>query len=339
MSTKQEEWNDMGLFDDVRSDKVESNTDVSNALAAKIETETTRTHPKKSSDLLLPRYWKYYYSAARAHIATNEGTRIEAPTNRDILCGQSRVCLSHPGNRAFLRILEDFAHKYDSASNKQEKMCMTKEVVSMVHNSGSRFLKLEDGMWEELSTVAARDKVSHALRTKKAAWKRQRQHLLQNGSASNDNDNDNDNDKDSDNNDDGSSHSHSIPPPSRKRSNIARNSIKIQRSRQTTSTPSSEAIVYTQGTDIAAFSDSELLALSNLVLGNGRLKFSVYGFSRGDETNPDTVDTVMLQVIGGTITYNATGIINAAGDAKALIEHHFGSLNSFVHLPQNELRL
>jgi len=87
----------------------------------------------------------------------------------------------------------------------------------------------------------------------------------------------------------------------------------------------SEAIVYTPGTDIAAFSDAELLALSKLVLDDGRLKFTVYGFSRGDENNPDTVDTVMLQVIGGTITYDATGIIDATGDAKALIEYHFGS--------------
>jgi len=87
----------------------------------------------------------------------------------------------------------------------------------------------------------------------------------------------------------------------------------------------SEAIAYTQGTDIAAFSDSELSALSNIILDDGRLKFSIYGFSRGDETNPDTVDTVMLQVIGGTITYDATGIIDASGDAKALIEYHFGS--------------
>merc|ERR1711935_411770 len=82
---------------------------------------------------------------------------------------------------------------------------------------------------------------------------------------------------------------------------------------------------YTQGTDIASFSDSELSALSNIILDDGRLKFSIYGFSRGDETNPDTVDTVMLQVIGDTITYDATGIIDASGDAKALIEYHFGS--------------
>merc|ERR1712193_58445 len=55
---------------------------------------------------------------------------------------------------------------------------MTKEVVSIIHADGGRFLKYKDGMWEEISNVAARDKVSHALRTKVASWKKQKQQLL-----------------------------------------------------------------------------------------------------------------------------------------------------------------
>merc|ERR1712207_139559 len=56
----------------------------------------------------------------------------------------------------------------------------TKEIVSRIHNNQGRFLKQKkDGMWEEISTVAARDKVSHALRTKVAGWKRnQEQHPI-----------------------------------------------------------------------------------------------------------------------------------------------------------------
>jgi len=103
--------------------------------------------------------------------------KVASPSNEDILCGQSRVCASHPGNRRFQHILEDFAHKYDIATSKQEKMTMTKSVVSIIHESGGRFLKYKEGMWEEISTVAARDKVSHALRTKVASWKRQQQQL------------------------------------------------------------------------------------------------------------------------------------------------------------------
>merc|ERR1712232_1185051 len=44
---------------------------------------------------------------------------------------------------------------------------------------GGRFLKYKNGEWEEISNVAARDKVSHALRTKVASWKRQQQQLLE----------------------------------------------------------------------------------------------------------------------------------------------------------------
>jgi len=121
----------------------------------------------------------------------NTPYRVEVPTNSDILCGQSRVCASHPGNRTFQNVLDRFAHQYDNATSKQEKMCMTKEVVRIIQiDNGGHFLKFKDGMWEEISIVAARDKVSHALRTKVASWKRQKAQLLkqsENGSSTNGN--------------------------------------------------------------------------------------------------------------------------------------------------------
>jgi len=114
----------------------------------------------------------------RARESDTDRLRVETPSSVDILCGQSRVCASHPGNRRFQTVLESFASEYDLATSKQEKMTMTKAVVSIIHDSGGRFLKFKDGMWEEISTVAARDKVSHALRTKVASWKRQSQQFL-----------------------------------------------------------------------------------------------------------------------------------------------------------------
>merc|ERR1711935_1317652 len=80
--------------------------------------------------------------------------------------------------------------------------------------------------------MGARDKVSHAFRTKKATWKRQHQHLLQQGGASNDNDNDSSH-----------LHSHSTPFPSRKRRSIAQISIKVQRSRQQQQHKNPESVV------------------------------------------------------------------------------------------------
>merc|ERR1712161_82578 len=115
--------------------------------------------------------------------------RVKFPTECDILCGQSRICAGHVGNKRFQAVLDTYAARYDNATSKQEKMITTKEIVACIHNSGGRFLKFkkEHGMWEEISNTAAREKVSHALRTKVASWKRhQHQQLLQEKEGNND---------------------------------------------------------------------------------------------------------------------------------------------------------
>jgi hypothetical protein len=105
----------------------------------------------------------------------NNPAEVGIPNKFDILCGQSRICANHPGNRRFQVVLDLFAPKYDASSSKQEKMALTKEIVAVIANSGGRFLKYQDGLWTEISTVTARDKVSHALRTKVASWRRQQE--------------------------------------------------------------------------------------------------------------------------------------------------------------------
>lgn len=142
--------------------------------------------------------------------------RVKEPTDADILCGQSRVCANHPGNRFFQQVLEEFAYRYELATSKQEKMCMTKEIVSRIHNSRGRFLKQKkDGMWEEISTVAARDKVSHALRTKVAGWKRNREQEQRNRG--------------------------SVTPPHSRRSSMSRSSIRAHRRRSSNPEQSSSS--------------------------------------------------------------------------------------------------
>lgn len=94
-------------------------------------------------------------------------------TKYDVLCGQSRACANHSGNKRFQNVLDLYAPKYNAVSSKQEKMALTKEIVSCISASGGRFLRYKNGEWQEISDVTARDKVSHALRTKVASWKRQ----------------------------------------------------------------------------------------------------------------------------------------------------------------------
>merc|ERR1711907_549732 len=56
--------------------------------------------------------------------------RVDTPTEFDILCGQSRFCANHRGNKCFSVVLDQFAERYDAATSKHEKMKMTKEVVA-----------------------------------------------------------------------------------------------------------------------------------------------------------------------------------------------------------------
>lgn len=116
-------------------------------------------------------------SGVRAKTATKDGevTRVGVPHLFDVLCGQSRICASHTGNRRFQVVLDIYAPRYDLATSKQEKMSITKEIVGCIHKAGGRFLKYKEGAWEEIPDVQSRDKTSHALRTKVASWKRQLQ--------------------------------------------------------------------------------------------------------------------------------------------------------------------
>jgi len=89
------------------------------------------------------------------------------PKKYDILCGKDKACLSHYGSRHFRSVIEAYRNRYQQAVTKQEKMNITREIVMTLKNrTSSRFLKYNSQLhgWEEISHIAARDKVSHALR-------------------------------------------------------------------------------------------------------------------------------------------------------------------------------
>lgn len=144
-----------------------SPTPAKKTLSKRISTSTMEntkpaSSPKKSKDEQLP-------------------IRVGMPDKFDVLCGQSRICASHTGNTRFQVVLDIYAPRYDAATSKQEKMTMTKEIVASIQQAGGRFMKYRDGQWEEISDVTARDKTSHALRTKVASWKRQQQESKKGG--------------------------------------------------------------------------------------------------------------------------------------------------------------
>lgn len=92
---------------------------------------------------------------------------IASPAKYDILCGKDKTYNKHTGNGIFRDLIVDYVATYNQASSKQDKMKLTKEIVSHLQRKyGSRFIKIhkKTGQWQEISDQVARDKVSHALR-------------------------------------------------------------------------------------------------------------------------------------------------------------------------------
>ncbi|CAB9528680.1 expressed unknown protein [Seminavis robusta] len=88
------------------------------------------------------------------------------PGKFDILCGKGKKCVGHIGSRRFRAVIESYRQRYSLTKTKYEKMMITKEVVERLQKENCRFLKYDAStmVWEELLTMAARDKVGHALR-------------------------------------------------------------------------------------------------------------------------------------------------------------------------------
>ena len=96
----------------------------------------------------------------------NSVTTVAEPTDMDVLCSKDKSVAKHPGNVIFRERIELGTVLYASTSSKQDKMRITREIVSYMQDQyGSRFLKKTPGdVWVEISDQTARDKVSHALR-------------------------------------------------------------------------------------------------------------------------------------------------------------------------------
>lgn len=107
----------------------------------------------------------------------------------DVLCGKGKMCQNHDGSRRFRLMITSYQQTYQKATTKQQRMDITKEIFLIFKESGSRFLKYNEvgGHWEEISALAARDKISHALRgtkPKNTAKKNMKHHRRNNSDSS-----------------------------------------------------------------------------------------------------------------------------------------------------------
>ena len=95
------------------------------------------------------------------------------PRPTDILCGKSRDCLQAPGSIRFRNFIDTYTDQYIACTTKYSKMMITKEIYEIVSQQ-SRFLKFNSKTqeWEEISVMAGRDKIGHALRFSSRATRR-----------------------------------------------------------------------------------------------------------------------------------------------------------------------
>ena len=93
----------------------------------------------------------------------------------------------------------------------------------------------------------------------------------------------------------------------------------------------SEAVIFKQGMNVGEMSDVELRNLKEVILEEGSVRFVVKGHAR-DILN----DYVILLVEGGSISFDAEGIVDARGDAKYILETVYGP-RSIVHGTQRSL--
>ena len=84
------------------------------------------------------------------------------PPNSPIFSGKDRDSVNWSGSVRFRDVVDAYAHRYATASSKFEKMAITKTIYEKVSRV-SRFLKYNEAenVWEEITMMAARDKIGH----------------------------------------------------------------------------------------------------------------------------------------------------------------------------------
>ena len=104
--------------------------------------------------------------------ATGQMEAITEPSRFDILCGHDKACYDNDGNGLYRSVIEKFSRQYAEALTRHDKTSVSFEVYSCLKRSTCRFLKYNESIrgWEEMSSVAARDKICRALRFVSYDW-------------------------------------------------------------------------------------------------------------------------------------------------------------------------
>lgn len=86
------------------------------------------------------------------------------PRRFDVLFGKTTLAREHTGTLRALHIVQMNFVDYEKLG-KYQKTDVADKIISIIHESGGRFLKqIESGCWTEVSDVEARKKISHWFR-------------------------------------------------------------------------------------------------------------------------------------------------------------------------------
>jgi hypothetical protein len=92
---------------------------------------------------------------------------VVIPRRLDVLFGRGKPIQEHFGNLRYHALLDHYQPAYEQAK-KFDKMNIAKRTVDQVHEYSGRFLKQEGAGWIVVDDNIAREKVSHAFRTRRS---------------------------------------------------------------------------------------------------------------------------------------------------------------------------
>lgn len=117
--------------------------------------------------------------------SANVNSELIEPRTFDVLCGKDKQCVGHAGSKRFRVIIESYRLRYSQCVSKYDKMMITKEIYDSLSEKQCRFLRFDSkaNVWDEIPTMAARDKIGHSLRFANRETRRRRR---RNQTSSND---------------------------------------------------------------------------------------------------------------------------------------------------------
>jgi hypothetical protein len=101
----------------------------------------------------------------KRHEVDSEEPRIVVPAHVDVLFGRGKPFREHIGNMRLFNLLDANLMRYELVTTK-EKSGVIAEMVDLIKVQHGRFLKQEGCTWVEVDDKMAREKVSHAFRTR-----------------------------------------------------------------------------------------------------------------------------------------------------------------------------